>query len=156
MTQKYLKEILEYDPDTGVFKWKKVLKFSPKKIGDIAGTYDRQGYIIIRHKNKSYKAHRLAFLYVYGYIPDIVDHINLIKDDNRISNLRGVSASSNCQNRDINCNSSSGVLGVNYNKANGLWSVRIGVNGVRKFIGYFSDFDDAVKARKDAEKEFWF
>ena len=87
MKQEELKQILDYDPDTGLFRWK-IKPRSQTDLGDIAGTLC-QGYIRITINKKNYYAHRLAWLYMTGQWPvNTVDHINRIRNDNRISNLR--------------------------------------------------------------------
>ena len=88
-TVDYLKEILEYNQETGVFTRKK--KISSSNIGDVAGSVESQGYVIISIKNWPFKAHRLAWFYVHGKWPiDCIDHINGNRADNRIENLREV------------------------------------------------------------------
>lgn len=87
LTQKRLKKLLYYNPDTGIFTWKinsrRSLKDAP------AGNLHPSGYIRIGIDSKEYRAHRLAFLYMEGYIPENdVDHINRVRDDNRWKNLR--------------------------------------------------------------------
>jgi hypothetical protein len=90
LTREQLKEALDYNPDTGLFTWKKLPKAAHrKKVGEIAGSHDEKGYIRIGINGTVYKSHRLAWLYVYGQWPSkIIDHVNGVNDDNRISNLR--------------------------------------------------------------------
>lgn len=95
ITQNTLKELFDYNPDTGLFTWK-VAKARRIKAGDVAGNLNNTGYIHIRVDGKNYQAHRLAWLYTHGKFPDnCIDHINGIKDDNRISNLRDVTTQEN-------------------------------------------------------------
>jgi len=89
--------LLTYDPYTGLFTWL-VDAYSNKVKGKIAGSI-KEGYINISIDRKLYRAHRLAWLYVNGVFPSEIDHINRVKSDNRICNLREVSRSENCQNR---------------------------------------------------------
>jgi hypothetical protein len=114
ITQNELKEALYYDAETGVFTWKTITTIACRyKIGDIAGSLNNKGYIVIGINNKVMKGHRLAHLYEYGIMPKEVDHINGIKHDNRISNLRDVSSAGNSQNRrKAKVNNSTGYLGV--------------------------------------------
>ena len=87
LTQEYLKSILDYDLDTGIFTWK-INKAKRTKIGDIAG-WSYNGYREIEINDKKYKAHRLAWLYVYGEMPNkLIDHIDGNRSNNKISNLR--------------------------------------------------------------------
>jgi hypothetical protein len=98
ITQSRLKELLEYDPCTGVFTW---LQHSNRKdlIGKCAGSKDPSGYIYLGIDGEYCAAHRLVFLYVEGTLPpDQVDHLNTIKDDNRWVNLRKCTRSENMSN----------------------------------------------------------
>jgi hypothetical protein len=85
---KILRKLLSYDAKTGIFYWKEGRRGRVRK-GDVAGTKNKQGYVCIFVDRKNYLAHRLAWLYMYGEEPPaIIDHINGVRDDNRISNLR--------------------------------------------------------------------
>src|SRR5215510_1403832 len=90
-----LKKLLSYDEKTGLFRWRVPRKGSER--GRV-GSYNL-GYIDIRLLGRKYWAHRLAWFYVYGRWPSLLDHINRVKSDNRISNLREVSQKENCNNR---------------------------------------------------------
>ena len=103
VNSKKLKEILYYDKDTGFFVWKKDIfnlnKYKLADQGDVAGCMSNCGYIQISIKSKLYSAHRLAWLYTYGHFPELeIDHINRIRNDNRIENLRDVSHTVNMNN----------------------------------------------------------
>ena len=145
LTQTELKSLLHYDAETGIFTWK-VNGNKSVKIGNVAGNNTR-GYLSISIKNKNYFLHRLAWLYVYGKLPDLdIDHINRIKNDNRIKNLREVSKSQNSQNQEkSHSTNKTGVLGVTINIKNGRKSYRaiIGVNGKNIHLGYFKDLEQA-------------
>lgn len=111
ITQQYLKEILHYNPDTGVFMWKEAKrgrnKFKP------AGTYDSNGYLIIKIDYKRYRAGRLAWIYMTGKEPvNLIDHINRNKADDRWVNLREATQNQNQQNKTIAKNNSSGYKGI--------------------------------------------
>ena len=149
--------ILVYNPVTGILTWKHDKKYRLAKAGEEAGCLEVQGYRVIHYEGKIYKAHRLAYLYVYGHMPEIIDHKNRIKNDNKILNLREVTSSQNSCNRTLSTRNTSGVTGVSWNpQSGGRWAVRISVGGKRKFLGYFDDFDVAVKTRLDAELDLWF
>jgi hypothetical protein len=152
ITHQELIQIIKYDIDTGLFTWKKFRGGSAKK-NTLAGTIDKEGYRVIKINCKIYKAHRLAWFYTYGVFPTKdLDHINQIKNDNRIINLREVTNSQNHQNRGVNKNNSSGHKGVYWNNFHNKWQTNIGLNGKLQHIGYFLDINDAIKARKIAEQ----
>lgn len=151
ITQEYLKSILDYNPDTGMFVWREN-RGSNKVKGTQAGHHHGTGYRRITLDRKLHMEHRLAFLYMTGEFPkDQVDHINGVKDDNRWENLRDVNQSTNMKNAKIPSNNSSGIVGVDFNKAHQKWQVRIYTGADRKSLGYFQDFFEACSARKSAE-----
>ena len=126
LTQAKLKELLDYNPDTGDFTNKafRGLRAIP---GEIAGNLNTRGYIDISIGRRKYKAHRLAWLYTYGTWPiNNLDHINRSKIDNRIVNLRDVTQAQNGQNKTKHCNNSSGYTGVIWHKASQRRSARSG------------------------------
>jgi len=152
LTQEFIKEILNYDADTGIFT-RKIRTANCVKIGDIAGTKDTKGYIQIRIKKVKYSAHRMAWLYVYGYLPTLqIDHINCIKDDNRIANLREATQSQNMVNRNLLNKNTSGIVGVNWHKKSKKWRARCTINGKRFNLGDFSSIDDASIAYNNFAK----
>ena len=103
---------------------------------------------------KSYRAHRLAFLYMLGRLPDgEVDHINHIKDDNRWENLRDVTKQDNCKNLGLSKANTSGVTGVHFFKRDKKWRASITVDGKIINLGHYDGFDEACKVRKRAEIE---
>ncbi|MCZ6898266.1 MAG: HNH endonuclease signature motif containing protein [Betaproteobacteria bacterium] len=150
MNQKQLKSVLHYDSNTGVFTWLKWKKGCRKNC--IAGYVDTRGYVkICINQSKPYKAHRLAWLYVYGEWPDIVDHMNRNPSDNRLCNLRNVSHSGNQKNTKLRIDNSTGIPGVGWDKTRNKWMVRIHSKGQIIAQLRFSDFFEAVCFRKSKE-----
>ena len=137
LTQEKLQSLLHYDPDTGVFTWK--VARQRVKNGDVAG-YKKSGYVYISINGKHYRAHRLAFLYVHGEFPkEHTDHINGVRNDNRIANLREATNSQNMQNLLVaNSNNKTGLLGASVDKATGKFQAQIKLNGKNKFLGRFN------------------
>ena len=155
-TQKQLKEILYYDPETGVFTWR-VNRGGGARAGDVAGYLHREGYIRIGFSGKVYRAHRLAWLYVHGKWPKYeIDHMNRIRDDNRIVNLREASHADNSHNLGLSSKNTSGVSGISWYKYTKEWCAQIKVKGETIFLGAFPTKREAIKSRKAAEKKYGF
>ena len=149
LTADELKAYLHYDPDTGVFTARKACGSRPA--GRVLGNTNQHGYVQISVKSRSYTAQRLAWLYVHGKWPDgVVDHINRVRNDNRICNLRDVNQSQNSLNTEYTT-SKAKTRGVTYRPP---WRAVIQVNGKRKNLGDFYTLEEAVAARKAAEKEY--
>ena len=155
LTQDYLKSILDYVPETGTFTWK-IKHFYKCHVGSTAGGINGCGYIQIKINNKCYKAHRLAFFYVYGIWPENdIDHINGVRNDNRLENLREATRIQNCQNRkrcQVN-NASSGLLGVSYSKNKNKYASQIMLNKKQNHLGYFSTPEEAHDAYLKAKRQ---
>lgn len=152
LTQSSIHAVLDYDPKTGEFTWKSD-RTGGTKAGSRAGYTDSGGYRVIKVYGLLYKAHRIAWVYINGEWPKgQIDHINRNPSDNRIKNLREISHSDNQRNRGLMKSNGSGVTGVYWHKGQKTWHARIGVDGKHRHLGSFTDFDDAVLARKDAER----
>ncbi len=118
---------------------------------------DTQGYRVILIDGHQFKAHRLAWLYIYGEFPKKqIDHVNHDRSDNKISNLRDVTNQENHKNRGLNKNNTSGVNGVAWNKQLNKWIAYIIVASKRKHLGVFVEMKEAVLARQKANKEYGF
>ena len=114
-------------------------------------------YIIINIGGKMHKSHRLAWLAFYGAWPkDGIDHINHIRSDNRIINLREATLAENGKNRTLGKNNKSGVYGVSWDNERNKWVSNIKVNSKTIFLGRFDSFFNAVCARKSAEVKYGF
>lgn len=151
LTQKRLKELFEYNPNTGLFV--RLKQAGNAKAGDIAGGLTSNGYIKIKVDSTEYYAHRLAFLYMTGKFPsEQADHINHETSDNRWANLRAVTMSENQHNRKLNINNKSGVSGVTWHKPNKKWVVKVRVDGKQKHFGYFDTVSEAVPVVNEAHK----
>lgn len=145
LSQFELKKILDYNPITGIFYW----KFG-RNAGKIAGSDDGEGYIRLVVLGKSYKAHRLAWLYVYGEFPKFeIDHIDGVRSNNRILNLRDVSHTINIQNRKIGYGA-----GVYYSKEKMKYFSKIVVNKKSIFLGYFINRTSAKEAHLLAVQKY--
>jgi hypothetical protein len=146
ITQDRLKEVLDYNPDTGVFVYK-ISTAHRIKVGQVAG-YNHGRYLRIKIDGGDYYLHRIAWLYVHGRFPALfLDHINTDCYDNRICNLREVSDSQNKQNiRKANSVSSTGLLGVSVHKASNKFVAQININGEHRYIGLYKTAQEAHEA----------
>ena len=149
MRQEYLKSILNYDPDTGEFSWAAA---RPKvRVGQRAGYKHHKGYIYIEIDGKQYSAHRLAWIYMNGNIPEkSIDHINRNRADNRIENLR---LAENGQNRaNSKSTSKSGYKGVVVKSwlKEKPYVAQIRHNGKQTHIGCYSTPEEAHEQYKIA------
>ncbi len=154
LTASRARELLDYNPETGVFTWK--VKASSRAMpGDLAGSLTKQGYWRVHVDGCAYKAHRLAWLHVHGEWPSQhIDHINGDKLDNRIANLRDVSLSVNQENRRAaEKGAASKLLGVCWASARQTWQAQICVRGRRMFLGYFKTEHEAHSAYLAAKRE---
>lgn len=141
-----LREILEYDPLSGVFTWKvRMSRNSRHRVGDVAGMDAGRGYIRIGIGYRLFAAHRLAWLYVYGKWPTYqIDHINQVKGDNRIANLREANSFENCQNVGPTSRNTTGHRGVSL--VGGRWRAMLHHKGKQHFLGLHDHIEDAVEA----------
>ena len=146
LTSDRLREKLHYDPNNGQFHWRRGGHFvGSVKAGQLAGTVVTGGYISIGIDQKYYKAHRLAWLYVYGVWPSyLVDHIDGDTANNRISNLREATSSQNQVNRRRHRVNKTGFRGVSMR--NGEYYSQPNFNGQRHFLGSFKTAEEAHKA----------
>lgn len=134
LTAERLRELLNYDPETGVFI--RLCDYGTAKTGDVAGGIDH-GYIQISVLGEKHFAHRLAWLYIHAVFPaNFLDHINGIRSDNRICNLREATHSENSQNQALNRRNTSGFQGVCQDKRDGKYTARVTHHGKTFSFGY--------------------
>jgi hypothetical protein len=166
----FLKDSVDYDPETGVFRWKKerplehfssetyrkawASQYGSRKLnaGDNGYVYVQLNYL---GRKKRVRAHRLAWALVHGTWPtDQIDHINGDRADNRIVNLRVVTNAENGRNRKLSKNNSSGYNGIYKIKRSNSFHVEIHYNNRRIFLGQFKKLEDAIRARKKANLKY--
>lgn len=167
INRKLLKELLFYSEDSGEFVWRErsINHFDDGKggalrrcniwnarySGKVAGSLNKLGYIVISIFNEPKLAHRLAWVFVYGSDSNCIDHINHIRSDNRIDNLRSISKNENHWNMNLYKTNKYGISGV-YRVRNGnMWMARITKKQKVYHLGTFDSFDKAAAARKEAE-----
>lgn len=154
LTAARLRELLDYNPSTGLFT-RKTRSAKGVYIGEIAGGVDPSGYVKLSLEGKRQYSHRLAWLHMYGVWPTgIIDHVNGDRADNRIVNLRDVSSQINCQNiKTAKPSSKTGLLGASWCKVTNKFKAQIRFGGTNKFIGLFDNANDAHDAYIAAKRQ---
>lgn len=149
-------QLLEYNPATGLFRWK-IRRSNVCATGWFSGTTNTGGYKLIMIDGRNHRAHRLAWLLTHGVIPpDDIDHENQNRADNRLCNLREATRTVNRRNASRNRNNTSGFTGVTFHSSVNKWCAQIVVNRKNIVLGYFTEIDEAVKARKLANERYGF
>ena len=161
LTQKLLKERLHYDKDTGIFTWFDSNLNAHKARGKVAGCNNKVGYVQIglrlEDKFYVYLAHRLAWLYEYGEFPKGgLDHINHVKADNRITNLRIATQRENIRNMSMSSRNTTGYTGVSFNKRAKKYEAYVKVDYKQIHLGYFKNVEEAAKAAKEGREHYGF
>lgn len=145
MTKDELLSIFQYDHDTGTFT--RLKSHGAYRAGSPAGATNAKGYRQISVRGVLYYAHRLVWLAEHGVLPaGLVDHINRDRSDNRIQNLRVVSAKENMENTGAYSSNTSGYKGVQWDKQYGKWIAVVQHNGKRVFAGRYGSVYDAHQA----------
>lgn len=156
-SQKYLQTLFNYDSTTGqlVHKYDKAKNILA---GSVAGTVNSSGYVVCHVHGKKLKAHRIIWVLVIGAIPKgfFIDHIDHDRSNNRISNLRLVSAHDNQFNRSKSQKNTSGVTGVHWHPRMGKWCAQIKINRKTIWLGAFDEIGKATYARIAAEHQYGF
>lgn len=156
LTQEYLKEVINYCPNTGIFRWAKSRR--GVSAGTECGYVDNHGYRRIGLLRSDYAAHRLAWIYMNGVAPEFdIDHKDGNRSNNAYSNLREATRAENLQNMRKKRHSSgkpsaSRYVGVTFHVGKNRWQARITKDGVSKHLGWFIDEESAHHAYLDAKK----
>jgi hypothetical protein len=149
ITQQNLRKAFNYDPDTGELTHRYTTRSG--KVGEDATKSHSGGYRSIRVGNKEMLAHRIIFMYMEGYFPEQVDHINHNRKDNRWANLRDASHIENYKNHSLSKTNTSTINGVALHKPTGKYRAYINKNYKQIHLGLFSTIEEAEKARRKAD-----
>jgi hypothetical protein len=159
-----LRDLIDYNPASGRMTWRvrpeclfrtpgEARRWNGLYAGKPAGTaIDGQGYLQIKIFSRCYLSHRVAWAVHYGAWPQIIDHKNHVKSDNRLRNLRSVSRLVAQRNQSQHRSNSSGFTGVAFHRKTGKWMAFIKDRGSQVNLGYFDQIEDAVAARRAAER----
>ena len=155
ITKEKANDLLEYKDGNLYWKNHKYKKLNGKKAGTLVKS---SGYYMVRCFGKAYLNHRLIFLMHHNYLPEIIDHIDGNQLNNKIENLRPSTPSTNQYNSKKPITNTSGIKGVHFDKNQKKWMVKLRINGIQKFFGYFKDLElaglVAQEARQKYHKEF--
>lgn len=161
LTARFLRSILDYDPETGIFRWRertdRAKNWNTRWAGKPAGApCGHEGQVQIRLGAALYSAHRLAWLHVTGRWPrDEIDHRNGDPRDNRLANLREATRSENMRNRHDQTRAASGYRGVRYREHHRKWEARIVLNREVVWHAYFGSAQEAAAARREKLTELY-
>lgn len=155
LTVEQVREALDYDPETGVFRWRKPSR-RVDLLGKAAGCQNSWGYVTVSVGERKYMAHRLAWLYVHGRHPvGQIDHIDGNPSNNAISNLREATKAQNQGNRKKSKSNTTGFKGVTFNKRKNKFQAGIMVNRRHVGLGLYSTAEDAHQAYVRAAKHYF-
>lgn len=155
LTQAELKQLLIYDPVTGVFT-NRVTRNSRSVAGHESGTVMVDGYRLIMVNHRRHLAHRLAWLYVHGQFPDQeLDHKDGNRDNNSITNLRPATRKQNMENQKLSERNKSGCRGVSWKSSIGKWVVQVGHKGKQRHLGYFTNLNEAIMVAKQTRDQLY-
>lgn len=151
ITTERLRALLDYHPESGIFRWKKLTHRIP--FGSVAGYLTQQGYRRIGVDGRNHFAHRLAWFYVHGKWPNgLIDHINKDTDDNRIVNLREATPQQNSSNLRNPKPNRFGCRGIVWTHTSANWGARIYHQGKAIWLGSFPTIEEARDAYTEADR----
>lgn len=151
--------LFTYDRETGVLYWR-IKNSNHTRRNYVAGSIkgNNNGYRRVRIKGQSYKEHRIIMMLCFGHIPENaeIDHINHVRNDNRLVNLRFVTRRENQRNQSLSSKSTTGVTGVYFSKARKKYVAKIRVNHEAVYLGIFETLEEAAAARAEANLKYKF
>lgn len=154
LAQARLRELLHYDPSTGVFT--RLVAHRGVAVGTVAGSLKPSGYVLLDVECHRYRAHRLAWFYMTGEWPQTdVDHKNTVRNDNRWENLRLADNQQNQANSRISRDNTSGFKGVVWSRQRGKWQAKINPNRRQVHLGFYDRIEDAAAAYEAGAKKYF-
>ena len=166
LSYQQFKELIKYEPDTGDLFWlprndkyvhhTRVNSWNTRNANRKITTIDSKGYLQINVLGKMYRGHRVAWFLHYGEWPNLIDHINGVRDDNRIDNMRSVDVQKNHLNQKQSSKNTSGVTGVYFNRKRGTWCAQMKFNNHTYHLGSSKDFFEDICLRKSEERKLGF
>lgn len=151
-------KLFTYDREAGVLYWRKRTRYTIRHKYVAGGSQGKAGYRQVHIRGKKYKEHRIIMMLCFGHIPENaeVDHINHVRDDNRLVNLRFVTESENRRNQSVHSNNATGVTGVYFIKSQNKFMAQIQVNRQVHYLGCYNTLEEAAAARAEANLKFNF
>lgn len=151
-------ELFRYDYETGVLYWRRRNSNRIPKTLEAGTQRKSSGYLYVQVHGRLYLVHRVVMLMCYGFCGEglEVDHLNHVRNDNRLFNLRFVTRRENQRNQSLSSKSSTGVTGVYFSKARKKYVAQIMVDGEKIFLGRFETLEEAAAARAEANLKFKF
>lgn len=153
-TQEQVHSLFSYDPETGIL-FRKVTTNRNALAGEPAGWINNHGYLNIKIDRRTYKVHQIVWLYVYGIWPvGVIDHINQIKTDNRIANLRDTTVQINNINKSVRKDNTTGIPGVTWRERDKLFYAACRRDGKQNYLGSFKSAQEALAAVNKFKQEY--
>ena len=151
-------ELFRYDYETGVLYWRRRVNSRVPKTLEAGAQNKSSGYLSVRVHGRLYQVHRVVMLMCYGFYGEglEVDHINHVRNDNRLVNLRFVTHRGNMRNQSVSGKNTSGVTGVYFSKAKKKYITQIEVNREAIYLGIFDTSESAAEARRQADRKYKF
>ena len=150
--------LFTYDRETGVLYWKERTRYTIRRKYVAGSSKGKEGYRQVRIGKKMYREHRIIMMLCFGHIPENaeIDHINHVRDDNRLDNLRFVTRGENLKNKSVSSKNTTGVTGVYFHKRVQKYAAQSKVNRQVHFLGYYDTLEEAAAVRADANLKFNF
>ncbi len=142
---------IRYEKETGLLYWNDDTK-NKRRGMLVGGSTNGKGYRKVKYRKAQLSQHRVIFFIHHGYMPELIDHIDCDRSNNRLENLRACTSAQNNQNARLAVTNTSGHKGVHFNKDDNAWAAEVKHNGKRIRFRYFKNKDDAINAVREARE----